>query len=307
MAGDCKGWGIEPFGLGPWGSSDIYDPLILSLDPPCGSINAHPCTPITLVVADKGCSGFDLDCARITINGTLIYDGTGLSFGAGTENDGWTAPCNNGSTVTRVADATYGYIYTFTIICVCFECEQAVGIEVIFCNLSGNTINFSCSFDTAPCSYIRSVEIIDKTHYLLRFNTQLKGGVVANPDLYDPATYTVTPVSLGYTTGIVPAVKAVLVERTKFPQIVILELNSTVDGAAYQFSASQNIVNIYGGPLIERGRGVAISRRTKLDFMLDRLPSVYDKSIIVNDKTRLSPIHILAVMGLEDERSGGQF
>jgi hypothetical protein len=307
MAGDCEGWGIEPFGIGPWGSTDIYSPLILRLDPSCGQEGVHPCTPITLVVADKGCSGFDLDCARITINGDLIYDGTGLSFAAGTENDGWVAPCNNGSTVTRVVDATYGYNYQFKIICTCFGCDEVVEIDALFCDKNGNTVSVDCSFTAVNCCSISSVEIIDKTHYLLRFSTPLKGGSVLNPDLYNPTTYTVTPVSLGYTTGIQPLVQAVLVEKTKFPQVVILELNSTTDGAAYQFSASRNIVDIYGSVLIERGAAVAISRRTKLDFMLDRLPEVYDKSIIVNDRTRLSPVHILAVMGIEDERSGGQF
>ena len=307
MAGDCKGWGIEPFGLGPWGSTDIYDPLILSLDPPCGSTKVHPCTPITLVVADKGCSGFDLDCARITINGVLIYDGTGLSFAAGTENDGWISPCEGGSTVTRVADATYGYIYTFTIVCTCFGCEQTVTLEAIFCDAGGNTVTLECSFKTASCNYIKSVEIIDKYHYLLRFATKLIGDISRNPDLYDPAKYSVTPVNLGYTEGRVCRVDAVLVEKTNFPQTVILELNDTTDGAAYQFSASKDIIDIYGSPLIEKGQSVAISRRTKLDFLLNRLPKVYNKTIIVNDERRVSPFNILWVIGAEDERSGGQF
>lgn len=307
MAGDCKGWGIEPFGLGPWGSTDTYDPIILSLDPPCGSIEVHPCMPITLVVADKGCSGFDLDCARITINGVLIYDGTGLSFAAGTENDGWLPPCDNGSTVTRVVDATYGYIYTFKIICDCFGCEETVTIEAVFCDGSGNTTEFECSFNTVKCNYITSVEIIDQQHFLLRFNTKLKSSVTDNPDLYNPAMYSVTPVNLGYTTGVTPKVEAVLVEKTQFPQTVILELNQTGDGAAYQFSASKDIVDIYGSFLVEKGFGVAISRRTKLDFILNRLPKVYNKSMIVNGETRLSPYNILWVLGVEDERSGGKF
>ena len=307
MAGDCKGWGIEPFGLGPWGSTDMYDPLILSLDPPCGSVAIHPCSPITLVVADKGCSGFNLDCARITINGVLIYNGTGLSFGAGTENDGWSAPCNNGSTVTRVADATYGYIYTFKIVCACFECEETITIEAIFCDEGGNTTEFDCSFTTVNCNYIKSVEIIDKKHFLLRFNSPLKSSVADNPDLYNPALYSVTPVNLGYTSGPTPKVKAVLVEKTQFPQTVIVELNNTEDGAAYQFSASKDIIDIYGSFLLEKGFGVAISRRTKLDFILNRLPEVYNKSMIVNGETQLSPYHILWILGVEDERSGGKF
>ena len=307
MAGDCKGWGIESFGLGPWGSTDIYDPLILSLDPPCGSLKVHPCTPITLVVADKGCSGFDLDCARITINGILIYDGTGLSFAAGTENDGWIAPCDGGSTVTRVADATYGYIYTFKIICTCFGCEQTVTVEAVFCDFGGNITNFDCWFKTVTCNYIQSVEIIDKRHYVLRFATPLIGDITTNPDLYNPDTYTVIPVNLGYTPGKDTIIKAVLVEETNFPQTVILELNDTTDGAAYQFSASKDIIDIYGGFVTERGHSIAISRRTKLDFLLNRLPKVYNKTMIVNGERRISPFNILWVIGVEDERSGGQF
>ena len=268
MAGDCKGWGIEAFGLGPWGSADVYAPVILSLDPPCGSVNVHPCTPITLVIADPGCSGLDLDCARITINGTLIYNGTGLSFGAGTENDGWIAPCNNSSTVTRVADATYGYIYTFVIRCTCFTCEQEVTVVATFCDFEGNTVTLDCYFTTSPCNYIQSIEIIDIKRYLIRFKNPLKGSLAENPDLYDPSTYTVAPVNLGVTSGVSVRVEAVLVERVNFPQFVIVELTEPTEGAAYQFSASRLIVDIYGNLLEERGRGVAISRNTKLDFIL---------------------------------------
>ena len=307
MAGNCDGWGIEPFGLGPWGSTDIYDPAILSLDPPCGTTNAHPCTPITLTVADKGCSGFDLDCARITINGTLIYDGTGLSFGAGTENNGWMAPCADGSTVTRVADVTYGFIYTFKIICTCFGCEEVVTIKAVFCDESGNAVNFDCDFTTVTCNHITDVEIIDKRHYLLRFATPLVSDINKNSDLYDPKTYTVAPVTLGITDGRTPVVQAVLVERSKFPKTVILELNDTTEGAAYQFSGSKDIIDIYGSFLIEKGLGIAISRRTKLDFILNRLPKVYNRSMVVNDEKRVAPFHILSVFGIEDERNGGKF
>ena len=307
MSGDCKGWGIEPFGLGPWGSVDAYPPTIISMDPPCDSTGVPPCTPITIKVGDKGCSGFNLDCVRIYIDGTLIYSGAGLSFSAGTQNNGWLSPCDNGSTVTRASDATYGYIYTFKIVCTCFDCNKFIRVNATFCDLSGNTSTIDCLIKTAICNYLQDVEIIDKRRYLLRFTTPLVGDITRNADLYNPDTYVVSPVDLGYVKGSIPKVEAVLVEKVNFPRTVILELDNTSDGAAYHFQPSKNIINIYGSTYEESGKGIAISRRTKLDFILNRLPRVYNRSIIVNDATQISPYHILSALGIEDERSGGSF
>jgi hypothetical protein len=307
MAGDCKGWGIEAWGKGPWGSVDAYAPSVLSIDPPCGSIDILPCLPIVLTVVDAGCSGLDLDCTRIYINDVLIYDGTGLSFGAGTENDGWISPCEGDSTVTRVADATYGYIYTFRIVCDCFQCETRVTIVATFCDINGNTFEYNCYFDIVNCNYITGIEIIDKRRFLLRFKNKLKGDVSINPDLYDVQTYRVLPVSLGIISGDQPVIRAILVEKSLFPQHVIMELDNTIDGAAYQFNASPNILDIYGSTLQERGFGIAISRKTKVDFIASRIPQIYNRTITVNEETFLSPYHILAAIGIEDERSGGDF
>ena len=141
----------------------------------------------------------------------------------------------------------------------------------------------------------------------MRFVTPLVGDISRNPDLYNPDTYTVSPVNLGYVKGNVPRVEAVLVEKVNFPRTVILELDNTVDGAAYHFQPSKNIINIYGSAYQESGAGVAISRRTKLDFILGRLPRVYNRSMIVNGESEISPFHILAALGIEDERSGGAF
>ena len=304
---ECLGWGVSSFGLDPWGGADREAPVILSVDPPCGSVQVHPCTPITIVVGDPGCSGLNLDCIRITIDGNLIYDGTGLSFAVGTENNGWVAPCDNGSTVTRVSDPTYFYKYTFVIKCTCFTCDKKITMVATFCDDAGNTTTLDCYFTTAPCNFIDDIEIIDSKRYLLRFKNPLKGSIAENPDLYNPDTYTVAPVDLGIANGKEVAVQAVLVEKVNFPQYVIVELTEPTEGAAYQFSASRLITDIYGNLLQEKGRGVAICRNTKLDFILNKLPTVYNRSIVVNGETEISPFYILSPMGIEDERSGGDF
>jgi len=198
-------------------------------------------------------------------------------------------------------------MYTFGIVCDCFQCEKRVTITATFCDISGNIFEYNCYFDIISCSYITGIEIIDKRRFLLRFKNKLKGDVSINPDLYDAQTYRVLPVSLGIISGDQPVIRAILVEKSLFPQHVIVELDDTIDGAAYQFSASPNIIDIYGGLLQERGHGVAISRKTKVDFIASRIPQIYSRTITVNEETFLSPYHLLAPIAIEDERSGGDF
>tara|TARA_Y100000310_G_scaffold342373_1_gene445385 strand:+ start:2746 stop:3663 length:918 start_codon:yes stop_codon:yes gene_type:complete len=301
---NCNGWGLEQWGLGPWGNGEDHPPQIVNISPVCGSTKVNPCANLVIKVGSVGCATLDIDCVRITVNGTLVYDGTGLTFGVD-QDTGYSAPCDNASTVTTEASAIFNEVWVFNVNCDCYTCGTTVNWSAIFCTTQGQTLNVSCSFELAPCFYISSVEIIDRSHYLLRFSNPVNGDAIINSTLYDPNSYTVTSVDVGVISGRTSRVRDVLVDQSLTPSHVIVEVDKTTDGAGYLFSGAATITDIYGQTLSERGQGIAFARKTKVDTLLAKLPTTYNKKVSTRTGNVISPFHLAAALSIEDERSSG--
>jgi len=299
------GWGVQEWGIDPWGNGEDYPPVVISSAPKCGATKISPCSKIIIKVASLGCATLDIDCTTIDVNGTTIYDGTGLTFGVD-QDDGFATPCDgSGSAITTEASTIYNEVWVFTLDCGCFSCGTTVSWTGNFCTTQGQTASVSCSYTLAPCFYISNVEIIDTRRYLLRFTNPAHGDRVTNAALYNPNSYTVTPVDAGIITGRHVRVKTVKVDQSLTPSYVIVELDKTTDGAAYLFSGSNNILDIYNQNLLEYGQGIGFSRTTKVDAILKNLPNTYNKDIDTVTDNTISPFHIAAAIGIEDDRSGG--
>ena len=301
---NCNGWGLEQWGLGPWGNGEDYPPIIVGISPACGSTKVNPCANLVIKVASVGCATLDIDCVRITVNGTLVYDGTGLTFGVD-QDTGFSPPCDNASTVTTEASAVYNEVWVFNVNCDCYTCGSVVTWDAVFCTTQGQVLTFDCSFQTASCFYISDIEIIDRAHYLVRFSNPANGDPVINSALYDSNSYTVTAVDAGTIDGRAARVRAVLVDRSQTPSHVILEVDRTTDGAGYLFSGASTIVDIYSQDLQEFGQGIGFARKTKVDTLLESLPPTYNKRMITPSGSVISPFHLAAAIGVEDDRSGG--
>lgn len=322
----CRGWGKATWGKDPWGSGvgTSSPPTITSISPPCGATDVNVNTPIILKVCGGPCSyvagavsGTPLDCIQITINGTLVYDGTGLTLP--TINNGFKSPCNQACSAvtteitTDPTDPTLitNFCYIFKFCCSTFACDSKVTIEATFCDMEGNTVVLSnCSFTTAPCNYISNVEIIDSRHVVIRFSNHMLANPVLNKALYDATSYKVVPVSGGFVVGDPVEVKAVLVEKTFLPKTVILETNSLTRGAMYEVVGDVGILDLHRQPLISKGMSTFLARTTKVDEMVNTLPKMYKQRLnnSLEDKQRVVSIwQIFAAMGIEDERMGGDY
>jgi len=303
---DCNGWGLGSWGESYWGTGEVFAPVVISQSPPCGATGVNKCAPIILKVAGIGCSDLSLDCVRITLNGTLVYDGTGLTFGVD-QNDGWIGACSASSSVTSEASSIYNEVWVFYIDCGCFECEDIVEYTGVFCTENGKTLNVSCSFDIGLCPYISDIEQIDRNHILLRFSTPLLNDIKLNSALFNVNSYQLINTNLGIATGKFVRPKKVFIEKGILPQAVILETDFLTEGASYQVVASSDIVDKFHQNLQERGRGTLVVRSTRVDDMLGKLPSIYVKESDINAARKVTPYHIAAVLGIENDRLGGDF
>ena len=322
----CKGWGEATWGKDPWGSGVGISapPTITSISPPCGSTNVNINTPIILKVCGGPCGylagvsiGTTLDCMQVTINGVLVYDGTGLT--SGTINNGFKAPCNkacSGVTSEITTDPTNPTLvsqvcYIFKFCCTPWACDSTVTIEATFCDMEGNTVVLSnCSFDTSPCNYISSVEIIDSKHIVARFSNHMLANPVLNSALYNPSSYKVVPVSGGFIPGAEVVVRNVLVEKTFLPKTVILETDRMTRGSMYEVVGDLDILDLHRQPLMSKGQATLLARATKVDGLLDKLPRMYKQRLnnSLEDKQRVVSIwQIFAALGIEDERMGGDY
>jgi hypothetical protein len=177
--------------------------------------------------------------------------------------------------------------------------------------MEGNTVVLSnCSFSTTPCNYIEDIEIIDSKHVVLRFSNHLLPNPDLNSALYDPNSWKVIPVSGGFIDGDTVAVSNVLVEKTFLPKTVILETNNLTRGAVYEVVGSTDILDIFRQKLMSKGKSTFLARATKVDGILGKLPRMYKavlNSDVEGDKNVVSIWHICAVLGIEDERMGGDY
>ena len=321
---NCGGWGKGDWGggaclTGPWGGVDNYAPYLVSMQPNCGDTDINPAAPITIKVSDKGCAGLKLDCVRIYVNKTLAYSGSGLTIGVN-QNNGFQALCDEAcSSFTVSTGATCGEsIWTIKLCCTNFDCDSTVQLSATFCDENGNEFKIgsgdasesSCKFKTLACNYIKRVEIIDNRRFVLRFANPMHGNPKINPDIYKASSYTVTGVSGDSFSGNLVTVKSVLVENATFPRTVILETTPAKPGAMYEFTAKPTILDMYRQTLISKGQSTIPVRITKVNKMLANLPQMYNRAFesvgeITGDS--LSPYHLLAVLGIEDEKIGGNF
>jgi len=118
------------------------------------------------------------------------------------------------------------------------------------------------------------------------------------------------PVSGAFLAGASVQVRNVLVEKSFLPKTVILETSPLTRGAMYEVVGSPSILDIYKQPLRNEGKSVLIGRKTKIDNMLSKLPRMYKQKInsnIEDDNKLISIWQILAAIGIEDERKGGDY
>lgn len=308
----CNGWGLSEWGDNPWGGGDQKPPTIVSIKPECGSTGVNINTPIVITVCDDGCSGMGITCIRIYVNGVLIYNGTGLNIG--TLNNGFAAPCNQScSSVTVSTDAVTGETcYVFNICCLPFVCDGTVTISGTFCNANGDTVSIGdCSFTTNPCNYISKIELIDEHHVVVRFANNMLPNPKTNAALYDPASWSIIPVSGGFVSGRGIQVEKVLVEKTFLPKTVILEVAPGFKrGAMYEVVGSPTILDIFKQQLVSRGKSTFLARATRVDSLLSKLPRMYKQKInstTEDDQKLVSIWQLFAAIGIEDERRGGDY
>jgi hypothetical protein len=321
----CGGWGVQSWGLDPWGSGvgTGTPPAIISVSPGCGSTGVPNNVPIVIKVCGSGCGllagalvGTTADCIQIKMNGTLIYDGTGLT--SATLDNGFLAPCNQACSavvvdVTPASGATAATVcYTFTICCTTFNCSSTNTIEATFCDAYGNSIDVTgCTFKTTPCNLISDIEIIDSRHVVVRFINRLLPNPNRNKALYEPTSWKLLPVGGGFIDGIPAVVKNVLVEKSYIPKTVILETTTITTGAMYELVPSPDILDIHRQPLQSGGAGsLLLGRKTKVDHIVSRLPTMYKMGInssTEEDNNVIALWQILAAIGVEDERGGGDY
>jgi hypothetical protein len=233
---------------------------------------------------------------------------------------GFQALCDEAcSSFTVSTGATCGEsIWTIKLCCTNFDCDSTVQLSATFCDESGNEFKIgpgdasesSCKFKTLACNYIKRVEIIDNKRFVLRFANPMHGNPLINPDIYKASSYTVTGVSGDSFSGNEVFVKSVLVESATFPRTVILETTAVKPGAMYEFAGKSTIVDMYKQPLISKGQSTIPVRITKVNKMISNLPQMYNKAFdtvggVTGDS--LSPYHLLAALGIEDEKIGGNF
>jgi flagellar biosynthesis component FlhA len=118
------------------------------------------------------------------------------------------------------------------------------------------------------------------------------------------------PVSGGAVEGESVEVLNVLVEKTFLPKTVILETNTLSRGAMYEVVGSNTILDIHRQGLISKGQAMLITRKTKVDSIIRRLPKMYKMSInnsLEDDQRVVSIWQIFAALGIEDERMGGDY
>ena len=324
MSNNCGGWGKGAWGgglcqTGPWGGIDKYAPQLLAMQPNCGDIDVNPAAPIIIKISDKGCAGLKLDCVRIYVNNTLAYSGSGLTIGVN-QNNGFKTICDEECSDFSVStDPVCGdSIWTIKLCCTNFGCDASVQLSATFCDYEGNIFKIgpgddsasTCVFKTIKCNFIRKVEIIDNKRFVLRFANPMHGNPLINPDIYKPSSYTVTAVSGAQLVGNDVTVKSVLVEKSTFPRTVILETTAVKPGAMYEFVGKYSILDMYKQNLISKGKANIPVRLTKVNKMLENLPPMYNKAFdgiesVTSDS--LSPYHLLAALGTEDEKIGGDF
>ena len=307
----CNGWGLSDWGESPWGGGDQKPPVIASIAPACGSTGVSIHTPIVITVCDDGCSGLAIDCIRIYVNGALIYSGAGLTIG--TIDDGFLAPCAEAcSDVTVNIDPITGQTcFVFNICCTPFDCGTSVTVNGTFCNEAGEVVAFAdCAFVVNSCNYIENIEIIDRRHIVVRFSNRMLPNPILNGALYDPGMWSVIPVSGGFLESPDISVRNVLVEKTFLPKTVILETSPLTRGAMYEVVGDPTILDIFKQPLESIGKANVLGRHTQVDKLLEKLPRMYKKLInsdVEDDIHVISIWQILASIGIEDERMGGNY
>jgi len=315
MASNCAGWGLDFWGASSWGSVDKTAPKILSINPPCGTTNVDPCRTFTIKVTDVGCSGLDISCTRIYISNLLIFDGSvippgtppGVDFDIGFQN-----PCSGTSSFSVEVDPTYGNVWVFDISCGCFECSSALLFTATFCDLDGHVTTVDeCVWHTVDCFFIRDVEILDNKHFQLNFSNPFTTEKRLNSALYEPSSYSITPVMGGLVFGTEISIKSVFVAKSVTADYVILELrNAVTPGAMYEFTASRLIIDMYKQNLRSKGKGLGLARRTKVDKAITNMPAMYNNtftSVFDESHDYVSPYHILAAVAVEDDKIGGDY
>ena len=303
---NCNGWGLGVWGKEFWGQGDQYAPVIVHQSPPCGAKNVNKCMPITIKVASVGCATLDLDCVTISVNSAVVYDGTGLTFGVN-QNDGWQGACAANSSLTSEASSIYNEVWVFYISCGCYACGSDVSYTGTFCTTQGKVTTISCRYGTADCSYISRIEEIDRNHIAVWFSTPMLADTKINSALYDVNSYTLISTALGVANSKFARPKAVYVEKSITPRFVILETETLSEGASYQVTASSSIVDKFHQSIEERGRGTLVVRRTRVDDMLAKLPRTFIKRSDVNSPRKVTPYQLAAVLGIENDRLGGDF
>jgi len=303
---NCNGWGLGVWGEEHWGQGDQYPPVIAHQSPPCGAQNVNKCMPITIKVASVGCATLDLDCVTISVNGTVVYDGTGLTFGVD-QNNGWQGSCAANSSLTSEASTVYNEVWVFYISCECYDCGSDVSYTGTFCTTQGNVTTISCRYSTADCSYISRIEEIDRRHIAVWFSNAMLADTKINSALYDVNSYSIINTNLGIANSKVVYPKAVYVEKSTIPRFVILETETLTEGGSYQVTASSNIVDKFHQGIEERGGGTLVVRRSRVDDMLAKLPRTYIKRSDVNVPRKVTPYQLAAVLGIENDRLGGDF
>ena len=327
----CAGWGIQPWGggqcqTGMWGAIDHYPPKFLHVAPGVGD-RVPLSSSIVISVSDVGCVGLDLPKTKVWINEFMAYSGTTdagseLSIGVNQEDGfrgSYAKPGNTCTSFSVGTDTVCGNnVWNLKFCGVFYTCSSKVGISAIFYDTNGNSIKLGSgdstvspyTFNTIDCNYIKSVEIIDNSHYAIRFYNPMTANIDINPGLYDKKSYKVSAVSGGMVDGEPVTIKSVLVERSSTPRTVILETTPATSGARYEFTADRGLLDVYRQNLSNYGKSFLITRITKLDSIISNLPVMY----ISESKTErgerghdMSLWHILAAFGIEDEKIGGNF
>ena len=273
---NCGGWGKGDWGggvcqTGPWGGVDKYPPTLIAMQPNCGDTDINPAAPITIKISDRGCSGLSLDCVRIYVNKTLAYSGSGLTIGVNQAN-GFQSICDEAcSSFTVSTDATCGdSIWTIKLCCTNFGCGATVQLSATFCDLGGNEFKIGSGDSSASNCKFKTLacNFIKKVEIIDNKRFVLR---FANP----------------------------------------MHGNPIINPDLYKPSSyTSTILDMYKQPLISKGTSAIPVRMTKVNKLLESLPPMYNKAFdtvgeITGDS--LSPYHLLAALGIEDEKIGGNF
>jgi hypothetical protein len=259
---------------------DVY-PYLENLNPYDGEVNVSSSTSVYLEIVDD-LYGIDASSVVLTVGGVTAWTGDAQQ---------------PGFTVNKTVISANRYSYDITPDAG-FSYDSVITIGVYAENTVSYQLNTTYSFETESIS-IGTLEARLLSKDVLRVN--FSEGISVDENLTNLSNWIISALPSGES----PTVKQIMFDP-EFDTVsfVNLEISKTTTGVIYEISAS-NLLNVEGAKfanpnLIPTVSTKFLSRSTKIDAVLSRIPKMYGRDLYSNIR------NILSAIALEDEEIGGE-